>query len=103
MAFASLAGISRANTCLVPQCPGCVCVCVCDAWAYTTPEGIYELGTDTHVHLSTLSSSLGLESISTRPQQLVQGGNLGQACTHPKPVSGVLSQENILGAPGPCW
>lgn len=37
------------------------------------------------------------------PSRVVQGGNLRQACTRPKPVSGVLSHENILGAPGPCW
>ena len=86
MAFASLTGIRHANTCLVPQCP--VCVCVCNAWPYTTPEGIYKLGTDTHAHLSTLSSSHGLESISTGPHQRVQGGNPGEARTHPKPVSG---------------
>lgn len=86
-----------------------MCVCVCNTWPYTTPEGIYKLGTDTHAHLSTLSSSHGLESISTGPHQRVQGENRGEACTHPKPVSGgSLPQKTSLepqvpaGAPPDC-
>ena len=48
--------------------------------------------TDIHAHLSTLSSSLGLESISTRPQQ----GSPGR-----KPTAGMHTPSTSLGGPFP--
>lgn len=82
-----------------PKVPGCVCVMP----GLTQLQEAYMSWELILMPPLNLSSSLGLSPSTLDPSRVVQGRKpRAGSCTHLN-QSRVLSHENILGAPGPCW